>query len=351
MLNGHGDDGYSTQAALVADFSSNVYPGGPDKDLLDFLKSNIEVIGHYPEVCGENLCEKLASYHNLSPKYILPVNGAVEAFYLIAQTFHNAFSYIKIPSFAEYEDAGKANNHQIKLFTDYSELEKLMDNDISFELNTYKLVWLCNPNNPDGSIIPFEIFRLLYTKYPNCIWIIDEAYRDFILDNKSYIDIFIKSEKSSNIIVVSSVTKTLAIPGLRLGYITASETIIEQLLKYKQPWSVNALALSAGCYAIENHLVPFRFTRVLLEESARLQSRLKRISGCIIYKSNTPYFLIDISPRKAADCKQFLIDHYGLLIRDASNFHSLNEGCIRISPQTAQADDLLVDALEAWMRE
>ncbi|MBI9034233.1 MAG: aminotransferase class I/II-fold pyridoxal phosphate-dependent enzyme, partial [Bacteroidales bacterium] len=113
MINGHGDDAYTYQTPLIANFSSNVVPGGTSILLLDFLKDNLEQIASYPEAGAESFQKQLANHHVIEESQILVTNGATEAFYLIAQTFKGQRSLIHVPSFAEYEDACKVNDHQL----------------------------------------------------------------------------------------------------------------------------------------------------------------------------------------------------------------------------------------------
>ncbi len=98
---------------------------------------------------------------------LLAVNGATEAFYLIAQCFNNSSSTVIIPTFSEYEDACKINNHKLN-FINWKDLSS------SSSFNT-DLIWICNPNNPTGDILLKKDLDILLKNHPNSVFVLDEA--------------------------------------------------------------------------------------------------------------------------------------------------------------------------------
>lgn len=337
MLKGHGDNAYQYNNKIIANFSSNVYFKGPSEDLLEHLKKSVNKIGNYPEVASESLSKEIAKLHSLKPENILVTNGATEAFYLIALLYRRMRSEIFVPSFAEYEDACKLNEHIIK-FT----------NNKQFTGN-YKsvaqLLWLCNPNNPDGKIISKEELEYL-SKRNNCQIIIDEAYTDFTTKDLSLIS---KIETLKNIIIVRSLTKKYAIPGLRLGYIVATEDTIEKLMQLKEPWSVNSIAIEAGKFLLKHNSADFDASG-LINLSKSLQQNLSKINGIKITPSETSYFLVKLN-KSATETTDYLVNNYGLLVRNALNFKGLDDTYIRISTQSENQNNLLIKALELWMNQ
>ncbi|PID68153.1 MAG: aminotransferase class I/II [Flavobacteriia bacterium] len=337
MLFGHGDNAYQFQQKIVADFSTNVFYKGPSEGLLAHLSDQTKYIGRYPEVNAESLTLKIAESLGLSSRNILVVNGATEAFYLIALVFQQQYSEIFAPSFAEYEDACRLYGHSIT-FTNYDSLTT----DYRCQAST---VWLCNPNNPNGQLMPESQLRRLIANNPQTTFIIDEAYKDFSM---GYHGIIEQVKAFDNLIVVRSMTKKNAIPGLRLGYIVANEDLIQSLLKLKQPWTVNTLAIAAGKYICDNPDVRFDL-KALLKDSQVLQQALSAIQGIEVLPSSTPFFLIRL--QKPADkTLNYLVENHGILVRNASNFRYLDNHYLRISSRNHQDNMLLVNALTEWMQ-
>ena len=333
MITGHGDDAYQFEHKIVSNFSSNVYNKFDLKDLKEFLWANISSIHSYPEPDALTLRKLISSKLSISPEEIGVTNGATEAIYLIAQAFRGSKTAVIIPTFREYEDACEIHEHSLYF------IESLED----IEPDT-QLVWLCNPNNPTGKIYDKEYLEKVISTNPNTCFIIDQSYAAFT-NNK----IWSANEalKHSNVILLHSLTKCYAIPGLRLGYITAQKEKIDTITHYSMPWSVNQLAQLAGLYLLEN--VSYDFSDYLLE-SQRVQKQLAKVSGIKVYTSDMHFFLCQLEKGKASDLKKFLIETEGFLIRDAANFRGLNESYFRIAAQDQPNNNLLVKAIEEWIR-
>jgi len=207
------------------------------------------------------------------------------------------------------------------------------------------LLWFGNPNNPDGHIFNFHEINAALENHPNTLLIIDEAYADFINDFQSIVTL---TKTHKNLIVVRSLTKCCAIPGLRLGYIVTSKHLAEKLAQFQQPWSVNALAQEAGKFLIGQMTEQPLCTQIIRKLSSDLQKAINRIDGFRVIPSKAPYFLIEMDAGKAAELKQFLLSKHGLLIRDASNFRGLNEQFFRVSACSEKDNQLLIKGLYDW---
>jgi threonine-phosphate decarboxylase len=335
MIKGHGDDIYDFPDIRI-NFSSNVIPGGVHPSLKNHLSSCLKCIECYPDPLGEGLACQIEHHKHLSAGSVMITNGAVEAFYLIAEMFQGKKSLIFYPSFSEYEDACLKFNHQIEFFhqttfgdVDYSGLD---------------LVWICNPNNPDGRIYDQEKLVKEIEDNPNIIFVVDEAYTDFLNS-----DISLESclPEYRNLIIVKSLTKIFAIPGLRLGYLLADSTIIDGLYRQVMPWRINALALEAGRFCFSNLDHDKQAVAGYLQESQRFQNAINDIDGFRVEPSSTTFFLVE-APFSAAVLKNHLAHNNNILIRDASNFRGLTENYFRVSVQAPKENNQLIEALKEW---
>jgi threonine-phosphate decarboxylase len=335
MLNGHGDDLHN-YAEIRYNFSSNVYYKGCAPALIQALESSLtKSVNNYPSPTAEELSVLAAEHYGIEAESCLFFNGATEAFYTIAHLFKNKTVTIFAPTFAEYE--GSCDAHDI-------EIHWKSRDDFNQSIDT-ALAFVCNPNNPDGKIVSIAEIESFLTKNKKTTLVVDEAYIEFTDSIKSVIHL---CEKHGNLIVVRSLTKVFAIPGLRLGYVVSNPKTITALTERKMPWSVNALAIKAGESIFEAYdRWHFSITDLLIEMKVFLQE-LSVIDWFEISSTNTTYVLIKLKKGTASELKDYLAQEHKILIRDATNFTKLEGECIRLSLQQKEVNEILIKALKEW---
>ena len=337
MIYGHGDDAYRYGDQITTDFSSNIYYGADLSGLQAHLASRFGIVGHYPEPEPVSLEKMLAERLGVPDNYVMVTNGATEAIYLIAQLYSGWASVIPQPTFTEFEDACKLYNHILSYNAD-DELEVLPDD---------RIYWLCNPNNPTGNVVNTLLLRHIIRQHPRYLYVIDQSYKDYTLSPmiqpKDMTDCY-------NVMLVHSLSKTYCIPGLRLGYIFSSPIIIDRLRQIRQPWAVNAIAIEAGKYLLENNPKMIPDLSDYLAETQRLRQQLSSISGLLVMDTAAHFMLVNIDRGSTHELKQWLIDHHGILIRDASNYRGLDNHCFRVTTLTPEKNDRLVEALREYLK-
>jgi len=348
MLSGHGDDTYKYKDIRI-NFSSNVYNHFCHDGLYAHLASRMDCIRNYPPPTPSELEKKIASLHGISPDEVIVTNGATEAIYLIAQAFSEYTSQILQPTFTEYEDACRLFKHEIVAPPIPPRGEHL--DSINCILKTPHsggrggaLFWLCNPNNPTGQVIPKSILESAIASHPDTIFIIDESYAPFTMQPL----VSTSMSGAKNALLLHSMTKEFAIPGLRLGYITGSAALLSRVRKCRMPWAVNQLAIEAGHYLLAHKSDYALDLPALMAERERMARELSAIDGITVYPSNTHILLCRIEGTTAAQLKDYLANNYGILIRDASNFRGLDEHYFRIAVQTPEEDNQLLNILKEW---
>jgi threonine-phosphate decarboxylase len=277
----------------------------------------------------------LAEKNDVQRFNILVTNGAVDAIYLIAQAFRGKKSSIITPTFSEYEDACRINEHRLSFVSSLSQVDK-----------DAELIWLCTPNNPNGSVYRKQYLNKFITEHPDTYFIIDQSYEVFT--DKQYTFTISEALAHKNVILLHSMTKSYAIPGLRLGYITACDELVKRVGVFCMPWSVNQLAIEAGKYLLKKGKIGFDLTAYLTETN-RLMTELNAIESLVVLPTNAHFFLCKLTNRKAADLKQYLIDKHGILIRDAANFRGLDERYFRIATQSPEENNRLIEAIRKWI--
>lgn len=323
MIEGHGDDAYK-YTDIRSDFSSNICVHNSHCALMNHLAAHPELISHYPEPEAWTLERMIAEKHGIDPKQVIVTSGATEAIYLVAQTFRLR-PVIPMPTFSEYADAYEHLPHGLIQ---------------AGELPT--ILWLCNPNNPTG-----EVYDQLYidrVMAEHELVVIDQSY-------ENYTDAHVMSPRwgchTPYSVQIHSMTKTYGVPGLRLGYITAHESLTEQIRRHLRPWSVSALAMEAGKFLLQHDEL---VCRPDLHEAQRLRDSLHQIWGITVAPSNTNFMLCKVMHHTAAELKEYLAKEHHILIRDASNFKGLTPNHFRIAAQTPEENDALVEAIQSFMK-
>lgn len=334
MINGHGDDIYNYGKKIVSNFSSNIYTRQDLSVLDDYLCSCIASIHSYPEPDAISLSRLIADRNQVATNNICITNGATEAIYMIAQAFRGKHSAVIQPTFSEYGDACLVNDHIVSMVKSIDDIPKQAD-----------IVWLCNPNNPTGTVTDKERLKEYIISHPEKYIVIDQSYEYFTTKS-----LFAVSEamQYKNVILLHSMTKRYAIPGLRLGYITACSETVALISRYCMPWSVNGLAIEAGKFLLENGAEIIKIEEYIAE-AKRFHKILSQIERLEVYDTDTHFFLCRLMDKTASELKEYLIQKHGILIRDASNFHGLNEHYFRVATQSPQENDAFVKAIKEWI--
>lgn len=336
MINGHGDDLYRYSTPIRSNFSSNVYNGIDHAELFHHLSSCLSRLGSYPEPEPTSLEAALADFFRVSASSVCFTNGATEAIYLIAQTFRGRKSVVWMPTFSEYTDACRLHGHQVSSFYTYESMPADAD-----------LVWLCNPNNPTGEVRDYELLKNWICSHPHTLFIIDQSYESFTLKRLFSVR---EAVCFPNVILIHSLTKHFAIPGLRAGYLTGDEFLMRQIRAQRMPWSVNALAIEAGFYALEKRFeLPLDLDSYLTLKD-EFMNEWKQTGLVEVWNSDVHFFLVHLRMGKAAALKDYLVQNYGFLIRDASNFEGLDDGYFRLATQSREENQALVCAFLDWVK-
>lgn len=336
MLNGHGDDIHTYGDKIISNFSSNLYYRTDISDLEAHLASKTGLIRSYPEPDGHSLTLRLAETHGIREENLCITNGATEAIYLIAQSFSGFKSSVVIPAFSEYEDACRVHNLPLSFIPENSPFPK--DTEI---------LWLCNPNNPTGKVYdPAALTEWIYS-HPEIIVIIDQSYA-FFSETPGLTPA--EAIQYPNLILLHSMTKKYAIPGLRIGYITAHSALIKKINRFCMPWNVNALALEAGHFLLDHEETCRVNPHEYRIETERFRSRLSEIPGLTVFPTGTHFFLCRLKNKTAESLKNYLIKEWGILIRDAANFRGLDPHYFRLATQTRSENDRLTEALTTWVQ-
>jgi threonine-phosphate decarboxylase len=207
-------------------------------------------------------------------------------------------------------------------------------------------IWIGRPNNPTTDLFPKDMINELASSFPDKLFIIDEAFIQF-LDNWEE-ESFITEKRKSNIIVIHSLTKFYGLAGLRMGGLIAHADIVSRLRIAKEPWSINGVADRAAillkeCRGYENNTRAF-----VSRERDRIFKRLKELQGVSPFPSSVNFILCRWTGTRDLDdlLRHLLVN--GIYIRDCRNFPGLEDNFFRIGLRTSHENEKLISAILSY---
>ncbi|WP_102272717.1 threonine-phosphate decarboxylase CobD [Cytobacillus massiliigabonensis] len=327
------------------DFSANINPLGPPGILKENWHQLFDVISEYPDPKGNQLKKKLARNEGIDECQLLIGNGGAEIISLIGRMLAGKRVVIVQPAFSEYEEACRINGCSI----DYYQLEPdswEWQEGITAKLKKADALFFCNPSNPTGVFYPRTLVLDLIKacEKNDCLMIVDEAFYDFLIDYESIVPYI---GPYPNLLIIRSMTKMFAIPGLRLGYLIAAPPVIEKLSDLQPQWSINALALKAGEWCLESESHMSKTRGMIKQERKRLFAFYKE-NGFLFSPSQINFYLLkDPALKDQLPLFQFLIER-GIIPRHTMNFPGLRGEWLRFAIKGSEDNSRLMGAIEEW---
>ena len=334
---------YTASSVAIADMErvikldANENPFGPSPKALAAL-ADTRVWNRY--ATQDELRPAIARYVGVDAEHIVVGNGADEVIDLVERIFLQPGDAIVDcpPSFEMYGKYATINGARV--------IEVPRRADFSIDIEAIeglfvgeahpKIVFVANPNNPDGSLTaPQTIERLL--ALPALI-VLDEAYTEF--SGGSLVE---RVPMQPNLVVLRTFSKWAGLAGLRVGYCVAPKRIADQVLRTKSPYNVNAAAIVAARASLDDAEYRRQNIRRIIEERRRLIESLSRFSFLHPLPTTTNFVLCRVNGRSPRDLHDVLAQR-GILIR-AFGSPRLKD-YVRISVGTPEQDDALLRALE-----
>ncbi|HJV67021.1 MAG TPA: threonine-phosphate decarboxylase CobD [Geomonas sp.] len=348
----HGGNVFAVARALglqpesIVDFSASINPLGMAPGVPGALAACVDRLLHYPDKGAAELREALAGYHGVAASEIAVANGSTELIHLLPRMVAGRRGLIVAPAFAEYAMSLNRAGWQVDYFT--------LDSSNGFDLSLpalreqlgkgYDLLFICNPGNPTGALIPKPVIREIVglCRDSGTFLALDEAFIDFC-EEESAKDLVRDLDRG---VLLRSMTKFFAIPGLRLGYAIGAPGTIESIVSLQDPWSVNTAAQMAGVASLRDDAYCTRTRNYVEKERAFLIGSLARFSSLRAYPSRANYLLVEIlNGMKAPELRARLMQS-GILIRDCSNFQGLDGRFFRVAVRLREENELLLEKLE-----
>jgi threonine-phosphate decarboxylase len=359
MIGGHGGNIFALARRLgcapedILDLSSNVNPLGPPPGLCGYLAARLDAVAVLPEVDSRDIVERYAARLGVPPECMAAGNGTTQFIYSVPSTLGVRRALIVGPTYSDYADScrlqGIAPEYLLWPAADRfrPDLQRLSDAAAGADT-----VFVCNPNNPTGALIPGDDLRRVCAAHPRVRFVVDESYLPFAPDAERHSLVGCGLE---NVLVLLSISKIYRIPGLRIGFLVSAPAVIERFKGELWPWSVNGVAQAAVRFICDSGPAIDAFTadtrRHLERERRDLEERLGAIPGVIPYPSTVSFTLARLPDGLSAAAACSRLAGQRILIRDCSNFVGLSERFIRICPRSRDANRRVGAALSAWASE
>jgi len=324
------------------DFSANINPLG-SPPLKDVISGEMEKLGQYPDNRYTEFREAAAAFVGVDVCNIVPGNGSSEIIRLFAETAleEGDLAIIPFPTFGEYENQSRlfgAAIHRTNLVTD-GQVE--IDNSVLLDAKAF---FLCNPNNPTGSLLPkSKIIDLAKRcEHSETFFLVDEAFIELSDPEQSVVCL---APEMEYLVVMRSLTKSFGVPGLRLGFGVSNNLLTEVMNRARLPWSISSIASAAGVELFK-HTDHLEKARVLIRtELAWLMGQLESL-GLRPMESMVNFILVDVKPSGLSSgelARRMMAE--GILIRDCQSF-GLDAGYIRVAVRNRDENERLVAALQ-----
>jgi L-threonine-O-3-phosphate decarboxylase len=333
----------------VLDFSANINPLGPPQGVLSAIANALKPISLrvYPD--AHAFVSVIADKHRLMPDEIVVGSGAASLIFAVMHSLSPKRVLILEPAFVEYSRACTAVNAKITTalltedtgFTpDFARLVR------TIKERQFDLVILNSPHNPTGALYPRDALLSLINaaKEHNTAVLLDEAFIDYAPEG-SLVSL---ATTESHLIVLRSLTKFYAMPGIRIGYAVSNAKLAARIKGQIDPWSVSTFGLEAGCAALaedEFGAESCRINAIVREEFAGM---LRGIGLEVL--ASAANFLLAKLPRGSGGDLQDWLESERILIRRCDSFQGLGEGFIRLAVRSSSDNLRLVCLIEEWLK-
>lgn len=318
-----------------ADHAVNVVAGGPPPWLRAALDDALDDDAQrYPR--EDETIVALAALHGREPPEIVPTNGAAEALWLLAPAFRPALAACVHPGFTEGEAALRA--HGVPVVRVQRDAARNFALDPARIPDAADLVVVGNPASPSGTLDPAG--AILALRRPGRVVVVDEAFMDLVPGEPGTL----ARTPLDDVIVVRSLTKALAVPGLRVGYAMSAPALADRLRAVRPPWSANALALAALRAAAAHPGELAAIAEQAAAERTDLEDRLRAIDGVRVWPGAANFVLVAV-PDGPALVAALRADR--IAVRPAASFPGLDERHIRITARSPQCNARAAAAVAA----
>lgn len=322
----------------IFDFSATVNPF----PLPEIIRKNIAEVelSHYPDTDCYEATTALSDYHQIPREWIVVTAGVTEPIYILPCIYKRAVCFA--PTYGDYSAAYKKQRKEIgevKFPRNGASFGALID---GLRGKPFRLLIMCNPNNPDGRYLPLYRIQELCECFSHATICIDESYQEMSKDCDSAIGLTVRYR---NLLVLKSLTKPFGIGGIRAAYAISSGGVLKKIRKMQLPWSVSTIAQSIIPVILKSYAIFEQQWSTIHEEKHRLLNALMELNVAAD-KACSPFFLAKVG--NGPKFRQVMLNEYQINIRDCTSFGMPDR--VRIMPSVNEKNKVLLNALRDYFR-
>ena len=334
----------------VLDFSASINPLGPPRAALEAYHASVAEISSYPPAYPRHLEAALALWLGVEPEWVLAGNGSTQLIYLLARVLKPRLPVIVTPTFSEIANSLIVEGIEPRALntTRDQNFQLYPEAAIKCLRDGADAIFIGRPNSPTGTMMTLdeaaEIAAECQSRDSWCVF--DEAFIDFVQDARSSVAF---AEKNRRCIVLRSVTKIFALPGLRVGCVVGHPDAIGKLRDAIEPWSVNAVAdhVTRACLDVADGFV--RETREFVSvEVARMADALSRLPGIHVFPSVANFMMMEVEGERIPGAFGKHLFEHGIGVRDLRGLPGCRVGLYRIRIRSKSDNDRFLKATHSW---
>lgn len=337
-------------AERLLDFSANINPLGPPDCVRAAVLRSLEHVVHYPDPACREFCRAAAGAEQVPEEWILPGNGAADCLFALVRALSVRRAAVVAPAFSEYEAACRAagcacDSIPLSADTGFVPEESLLER---IPEGT-ELLFVCTPNNPTGAVADRSLIESLlgWAERADARLLVDESFLDFREDAPERTAVPL-CRLSMRLIVLKSLTKLYAVPGIRLGYAVCSDRALLQLAREGMPpWNVNGFAAEIGPLLFEQREYVEQTRRQTRKEADWMLQQLRALPDLTAFVPGANFILFCLgSPGRIwpSDLRAELYRE-GILVRPCGGFAGLDSRYYRICVSSHERNERLLAAL------
>ena len=341
--NCHGGDLYGQPVTL--DFSANTSPLGTPESVQEAVRQALPELHHYPDPYCRKLTQAISRHEQVPCEDILCGNGAAELIYAYCRAAGPCRAAELAPTFAEYalgiqQAGGEMVHYPIREEENFD-----LDRDIFpfLERTQPRVLFLCNPNNPTGRLIPPELLEEILTVCgrQGIRLLLDECFLELSEGGVSMAD---RLQENPHLTILKAFTKSYGMAGLRLGYVLSRDhQMLKKMAAVVQPWNVSSLAQAAGVAALEDTGFLEQNRAVIFRERRWLAAELEAL-GFRVCPAAANYLLFRGQPGLQAALRPC-----GIAIRTGGTYQGLGPGWYRIAVRLHAENRQLIAAIRSLL--
>ena len=335
----------------VLDFSASINPLGPPRAALEAYHASVAEISSYPPAYPRHLEAALARWLRVEPEWVLAGNGSTQLIYLLARVLKPRSPVIVTPTFSEIANSLIIEGIEPRALNTTCECDFQLYPEAAIKClrDGADAIFIGRPNSPTGTILKIdeaaEIATACERRDSWCVF--DEAFIDFVQDARSSVAF---AEKNRKCMVLRSLTKIFALPGLRVGCVVGHPDAIGTLRDAIEPWSVNAVAdhVTRACLEVANGFVGGTSEFVSVE-ATRIADTLAKLPGIHVFPSVANFMMMEVEGERVPGAfGKHMLEH-GIGVRDLRGLPGCHAGLYRIGIRSKSDNGHFLRAARAWL--